>query len=457
MADAETFQRRQFALRPGAAVAGLFAVLLADAGNASAEAPSLNRAAGGELVSKASDKLARKTSKPAGAASAFPTRPVKVMTRDEILASDPATLERIGRHIVIGYHSPATMRALVEKKAIAGIFITDHNVRRRSVADIRSEIDALQALRARQGLPPLIIAADQEGGAVSRLSPPLARQPSLARVLAAVKPGEDSKSAVVAYARKQASELQRIGVNLNFSPVVDLKIDPKRRSDGETQLRYRALSADPRVVSEAAGWYCDTLVETGIYCTIKHFPGLGRVTLDTHRHTGDIKTPVMELQGADWVPFRELMGKPHVVTMLAHVRLRELDAEKPASFSTSVIDGLIRTEWKHEGLLITDDLSMGAVTRSGEGVGGAAVAALKAGADLILVSFSDKHLNTVLSALLEADKTGVFDKGISAASHRRLTHVPAAHAPIPLPERKPSSPVGHPAGPAGSAAKTAGP
>jgi beta-N-acetylhexosaminidase len=263
-----------------------------------------------------------------------------------------------------------------------------------------------------------------------------------------VKPGEDAKSAVVAYARKQAGELQRIGVNLNFSPVVDLKMDPKRRSDGETQLRYRALSADPRVVSDAAGWYCDTLAEAGIYCTVKHFPGLGRVTLDTHRHAGDIKAPIPELKGADWVPFRDLMGKPHVVTMLAHVRLRELDAIKPASFSTAVIDGLIRTEWKHEGLLITDDFSMGAITRSKEGIGGAAVAALKAGADLILVSFSDKHLDTVLSALIEADKTGGLDSAISAASLRRLSQVPAAHPPIPLPEKKPPVPAGSAAVPA---------
>lgn len=421
------------------------------AGNASAEAPTLHQAAGGELMAKAGAKPARKKSKPDASASASPTRPVKVLTRDEILASDPAILERLGRHIVIGYHSTATLRALVEKKAIAGIFITDHNVRRRSVADIRSEIDALQALRARQGLPPLIIAADQEGGAVSRLSPPLARQPSLARALAAVKPGEDMKSAVVAYARKQASELQRIGVNLNFSPVVDLKIDPKRRSDGETQLRYRALSADPRVVSDAAGWYCDTLAQAGIYCTIKHFPGLGRVTLDTHRHAGDIKAPIIELKGADWVPFRELMGKPHVVTMLAHVRLRERDAIKPASFSTSVIDGLIRTEWKHEGLLITDDFSMGAVTRSKEGIGAAAVAALNAGADLILVSFSDKHLDTVLSALIVAAKTDALHSAVSAASHRRLRQVPAAHPPIPLPEKKPAVPAGSSAGPAANA------
>ncbi len=426
------------------------------AGNASAEAPSLYQAAGGELIAKASAKPVRKKSKPVAAASVSAAPPAKVMTRDEILAVDPAILKRLGRHIVIGYHSPATVKALVEKKAIAGIFITDHNVRRRSAADIRAEIDALQAIRSRQGLPPLIIAADQEGGAVSRLTPPLARQPSLARVVTAVKPGEDMKAAVVAYAREQAAELQRIGVNLNFSPVVDLKMDPKRRSDGETQLRFRALSADPRVVSDAAGLYCDTLAETGIYCTIKHFPGLGRVTLDTHRHAGDIKAPVIELNGADWVPFRDLMGKPHVVTMLAHVRLRDLDTTKPASFSMPVIDGLIRTEWKHEGLLITDDFSMGAVTRSKEGIGAAAVAALNAGADLILVSFSDKHLDTVLSALIEADKTGALDATIRAASRRRLKNVPAAHAPIPLPEKKPAAPAGSATVPA-SAAKAAAP
>ncbi len=93
------------------------------------------------------------------------------------------------------------------------------------MAAIRAEFDALQAIRARQGMPPLVIAADQEGGAVSRLSPPLARQPGLARVIAAVKPGEDVKAAVVAYTARQAAELQRIGVNLNFSPVVDLKMD----------------------------------------------------------------------------------------------------------------------------------------------------------------------------------------------------------------------------------------
>lgn len=409
---------------------------------AAAEPVSIHQAAASELMAKANIKSSRKAPRRNASppVAAQPPAPLKVLSRNEILEADPAILERLGRHIVIGYHNPQTVRALVEKKAIAGIFITDHNVRRRKVADVRAEIDALQQIRAGQDLPPLIIAADQEGGAVARLTPPLIRQPSLARVLRTLKSGESARDAVTAYARKQATELKRIGVNLNFAPVVDLKLDPKRRTDGETQLRHRALSSDPKVVSDAAGWYCDALAEEGVYCTIKHFPGLGRVKLDTHRRVGDIKAPLIELKGADWIPFRDLMGRPHVVTMLGHVRLREVDGETPASFSTRVIDGLIRTEWDHKGLLITDDFSMGAVTRAKEGIGTAAVKALNAGADIVLISFSDKHLNTVMTALIDAEKQGQFDAGVRAASLERLKRLPAAQAPpIAEPAASPDS------------------
>jgi beta-N-acetylhexosaminidase len=359
--------------------------------------------------------------------------PQPVLSRAAVLATDPEVLERIGRHLVIGYHSFATVKALVEKRAIAGIFITDHNVSKRKIAEVRADIDTLQAIRAQQGLPPLVVAADQEGGAVSRLSPPLVRQPGLSRVIAGRKPGEDLQSLVTAYAQKQAGELKRIGVNLNFSPVVDLKIDPKRRSDGETQLRYRALSSDSATVGEVAGWYCDALAVEGIYCTIKHFPGLGRVALDTHRHTGEIKATAADLGATDWVPFRRLMGRPNVVTMLAHVRLPAIDAGDPASFNQRIIDGLIRKEWEHDGLLITDDLSMGAVTRSKGGVGNAAVKALNAGADLLLISFSDRYLDTIMTALIEADKTGGLDAKARAASLERLQRLPSAHPPMEKP------------------------
>jgi beta-N-acetylhexosaminidase len=412
-------------------------VMAAMPGSATADPPSLWQAvaARGEVAAKTKRKRAQ-TRSPAKAATAGETAAGKVLSRKELLAADPEALERIGRHIIIGYHSIADVKALVERKAIAGIFVSNRNVRRRKAEDIRAETEALQEIRRSQGLPPLIISADQEGGSVSRLTPPLKRQSSLARVIRKLPPEGDMKAAVEEYARLQAAELNRVGVNLNFSPVVDLMIDSKRRSDGQTQLRHRALSSDPNIVRDVSGWYCDTLATAGVYCTIKHFPGLGRVSLDTHRSAGEIRSAIVELDGADWIPFRDLMSRPHVVTMLGHVRLAEIDKAVPASLSEPVVTGLLRTNWQYEGLLITDDFSMGAVMEWPQGVGGAAVKALNAGVDLVLVSFSEKHLNAVMTALLEADAKGEIDAKKRAASIKRLSaypfpSVPAIELPVP--------------------------
>jgi beta-N-acetylhexosaminidase len=342
------------------------------------------------------------------------------MSRAEILASDPTRLERVGRHVVVGYHSYAEVKALVEKKAIAGIFITDHNVKRRKRQDIRSDIDALQSLRKEQGMPPLLIAADQEGGSVSRLTPPLKKQPTLARLLAPLKNDDARRAAVEQYAADQAAELKALGVTLNFSPVVDLNLKASKRSDGETRLRTRAIAADPYFVSKVAGWYCDGLAKANVMCTLKHFPGLGRVNRDTHVAMGDISASERELELNDWYPFRQLMDRPNVVTMLGHVRVAAIDAKTPASFSQTIIKSLIRDRWNHAGLLITDDFSMGAVTRSADGVGGAAVKALNAGVDLLLVSYLAKHYNSVMSALLRADQDGLLETSNAAESRERI-------------------------------------
>jgi beta-N-acetylhexosaminidase len=315
------------------------------------------------------------------------------------------------------------VKALVERRAIAGVFITDHNVRGRKAEAIKADIDMLQAIRKEQGLPPLIIAADQEGGAVSRLSPPLKRQPSLGSLIAKSKTDEERRSAVEAYAVEQAAELTRLGVTLNFGPVVDLNLDPKNRSDGETRLRLRAISADPYTVAKVAGWYCDTLAEAGVMCTLKHFPGLGRVRRDTHVASAQIDVTEGTLELNDWVPFRRTMDRPNAVTMMGHVRVGVLDKSAPASYSQTVIGDLVRKAWNYDGLIVTDDFSMGAITRGKPGIGPAAVKALNAGTDVILVSFSEKHLDTMMSALLAADEAGEIDHEALARSRARLDRI----------------------------------
>ena len=104
--------------------------------------------------------------------------------RRAVLAADPAELERLGRHFLIGYRRAADLQALLERRAVAGVFISALNVEGRSRDEVRHRIDALQALRREQDLSPLWIATDQEGGPVSRVSPPLMRRPALAEIVA---------------------------------------------------------------------------------------------------------------------------------------------------------------------------------------------------------------------------------------------------------------------------------
>jgi beta-N-acetylhexosaminidase len=286
----------------------------------------------------------------------------------------------------------------------------------------------LQAIRSEQGMPPLVIAADQEGGSVSRLSPPLKKQMSLGRLLSDLPHDEERRKAVEAYAETQAAELKRIGVTLNFAPVVDLKLNPSNRDDGETRLRVRAIAADPYLVAKVAGWYCDKVAEAGIMCTLKHFPGLGRVSRDTHVTSGEISASSGELELNDWVPFRRVMSKPNTAMMLGHVRVGAVDKKTPASFSKSVINDLIRSEWGYDGLLITDDFCMGAVKDSKDGIGAAAVKSLDAGTDLILVTDVEREFNIVMSALLAADEQSALDAAVAAASRNRLDRIVRAAA-----------------------------
>jgi beta-N-acetylhexosaminidase len=171
-----------------------------------------------------------------------------------------------------------------------------------------------------------------------------------------------------------------------------------------------------------AGWYCDTLASFNIICTLKHFPGLGRVMHDTHVSQGRIKASETQLELSDWVPFRQLMGRPGVATMIGHVRISDVDNTTPASYSDAVINGVLRSRWHgNRSLLITDDFSMGAIIRSKDGVGGAAVRALNAGVDLVLLRDMEKYYDTVMSALIEADSDGDIDRKRERRSRVRIS------------------------------------
>ena len=201
------------------------------------------------------------------------------LTRAAVLAAGPA-MRTVGAHVIVGYTDPDELRALAGKGLIGGVYLTGRNVRGRQRADVAAELAELQAIRRRAGLPPLIVAADQEGGSVSHLSPMLEAMPPLSSLTAA----RDPAAAACAYGERQGRGLAGLGVTLNFGPVVDLRPREKSVPGGLSNITARAIAGDPRRVAEIAGAYLDGLNAAGVRGTLKHFPGLGRVRNDTHLH-----------------------------------------------------------------------------------------------------------------------------------------------------------------------------
>ncbi|MFC4260009.1 glycoside hydrolase family 3 N-terminal domain-containing protein [Marinobacter lacisalsi] len=327
-----------------------------------------------------------------------------------VLNSDPVRLETLGRHFIVGYRDRSYVQALGDRKAVAGFFITRHNIEGLDETAIREEIRWLRAELAVAAPRQVWIATDQEGGGVARLSPPLPVQPALGQVLEELSPGQSIESVALAYARRQAEGLASLGVNLNLAPVVDVDHQVDNPADRFTRISTRALSDDPEVVTLAAGAYCQGLAEAGVRCTLKHFPGIGRVFHDTHVRRAVLAESPDVLQQSDWAPFRRLAhddSSPWI--MLSHVILPEMDPDQPVSTSATVVQELLRNQWDFDGVLMTDDFCMRAIHDAPGGIGQATVDAVNAGVDMILISYDPDQYYSAMYALLKADKEGRLD------------------------------------------------
>ena len=335
-----------------------------------------------------------------------------------VLASADRNAQALGAHLIVGYSDPQAVKVLIEKGLVGGIFISTHNIKGRSSAAIHAEISALQDLRKAAGLPRLIVSTDQEGGIVSRMSPPLSRLPSLAEVIAQAKP-EEIELMSFAYGEKQGRELATLGVNINFAPLADLSSPNNRhRLDFRSLIGRRAIDTDPARVSPAVIGYAHGLEASGVHATLKHFPGLGRVTADTHIFPATLKATQNDLENSDWIPFRNGLQVTQSLLMVGHATLSEVDASRPASLSAKVIRNVVRQNWGHNGVLITDDMSMGAVVK--HGLCSAGVEAINAGIDLLLVSYDSDQYYEIFHCLQQAAQQDKLDRKTLNESQIRL-------------------------------------
>ncbi|OQM75770.1 beta-N-acetylhexosaminidase [Manganibacter manganicus] len=217
---------------------------------------------------------------------------------------------------------------------------------------------------------------DQEGGRVQRLRPPLAPNYPAGAAIGALYRSDREAGLRAAWllARLHAFDLVRYGINADCLPVLDVPVEGASEVIGA-----RAYGKDPETVAIIGRAVAEGLMAGGLLPVMKHIPGHGRATLDTHLELPTVTTPLDELRRRDFAPFRTLKDLP--IAMTAHVVFSAIDAENPATTSGKVVEEVIRREIGFEGLLVSDDTSMKAL--SGDFPTKAA-AILAAGVDLIL-------------------------------------------------------------------------
>lgn len=245
-----------------------------------------------------------------------------------------------------------------------------------------------------KGLPPPLIAIDQEGGTVARLPPPFTQFPD-ARLLAE---SAEPEKALTDYAAICTHELKSIGVNYNLAPVLDVCERGK-----ELFMEKRSLGGDSEKVARLGCLVINEMQERGIATCAKHFPGLGAAVVDPHIDLPYVAKTKNDLKVNDLAPFGQAIATGVASIMTSHTIYRFLDPEKPATLSKKILTDLLRHEMGYKGVVITDDLEMGAIEKEKD-VGVAASQAFEAGADLLLICYSHEKVIDSINKLAEMIK-----------------------------------------------------
>lgn len=200
------------------------------------------------------------------------------------------------------------------------------------------------------GLPPLLISIDQEGGEVARLGPPFTVFPGNP----AMTTPEDARF----FGETSARELLDVGVQMNLAPVMDVA------PPGEPSImERRVFPGGPEAVAEMGRRVIRSMEDAGLLAVAKHFPGIGRTVLDSHEDLPRMDAPRSEMESIELPPFRAAIRQGVAGIMLSHILYPSLDERWPASLSPAIARDLLRRELGHDGLVLTDDLDMGAIRR----------------------------------------------------------------------------------------------
>jgi beta-N-acetylhexosaminidase len=280
--------------------------------------------------------------------------------------------EKIGQLFMVGFMGTSVtpeLASFIKEYKPGGVILFSRNLE--SVGQIVELTNDLQRCSPRS---PLLISIDQEGGRVSRLP----------RGFTIFPPCEllgrcNSSELAYAAAATIAKELKAVGVNMNMAPVLDVNSNPDNPVIGD-----RAFGSTPEVVSEMALVTAAGLQDNKVVACGKHFPGHGDTNADSHKELPVVEASRERLEAVEFPPFRRAVTAGIATMMTAHVLYKALDDQLPATLSSAVVTNLLREDLQYDGVVLTDDLEMHAIVDH-YGVGDAAVRAILAGCDVLLI------------------------------------------------------------------------
>ncbi|MBW4080977.1 beta-N-acetylhexosaminidase [Paenibacillus sp. S150] len=325
--------------------------------------------------------------------------------------SDWSLEKKVGQLVVGGFSGreiTEEVRSLVQEHHAGGVILFSRSIG--SLEQLSGLTTELQELAGAGGGAPLLIAIDQEGGQNIHVREGVTLTPGNMALGAA-----GDEEGVYQAARISGQELRALGINVNYAPDVDVNNNPLNPVIG-----IRSYGEDPQLVGRFGAAAVRGFQDEGITATAKHFPGHGDTSMDSHIDLPTIRHSMERLESLELVPFQRAIEAGVDMIMTAHIVFSELEPEGvPATLSHRVVTGLLRERLQFAGVITTDCLEMKAIAdRYGPAEG--AVRALEAGVDLVLVSHTYAEQVNVITAILEALKTGRLTEERIELSVRRI-------------------------------------
>ncbi|MEH7272272.1 beta-N-acetylhexosaminidase [Neobacillus vireti] len=320
--------------------------------------------------------------------------------------------EKVGQMLMFGLeedHLTDKTIKFIQDHHIGGMILFRENIK--NANQLVQLTNQIKEINSETSKLPIFISVDEEGGLVSRMPPEIKNLPKSA-VIGNVNSKKIADQVGVAIGERVGA----FGFNMTMAPVLDINSNPNNPVIGE-----RSFGNNEKVVTEMGLAEMKGIQGKNVIPVIKHFPGHGDTDVDSHKGLPVIEHDLDRLTSLEFIPFQKAIKQNADMVMAAHILLPKIDQNYPSSLSREVITGLLKEQLKFKGVVITDDLTMGAILKNYE-IGDAAVKAIQAGNDIVLVCHGYENQEKVLRAVLNAVQNGdISEKQINDSVYRILS------------------------------------